>query len=453
MKLTPYSLLVVLIIVFASCSKTAKIPVPADAGLVIHIDAGSLSSKLTWDEFRQGELYKMMDEEVKDALMKKILHNPDSSGIDLQSDAYLFMRNRGRNGYFGVVGKIKDEKAFRNFVSGMRIGTPVKQGDISVIGEDQMILTWSDDQFVMVTDVPGSAYGIDRESGSSRYSKDSLVRFATEVYEIGGKQSIGSDERFASLLKKDGDAHFWVNSGRLYGNALPGVLGMTKIGSLIEGNISAGTLNFENGKISFQSKTYYNKEMSELIKKYPPKNADETMLAKLPSDNVVGALLMNYPPEGLKAFLSLLGLDGLINTFLADMNYSLDEFIKGNKGDIMFAAADFGLGQRSYYDSTTKQEYPLPATPTAKFLFATSIGDQASFDKLVTLVQEKIVKGGMLEKAGNIPYGIKNNIFVAGNDAALVNSYGGNKTHAFASKISGHPFGAYLNLQQLISGF
>lgn len=53
LKLTSLAFLATLVIVFASCSNKASVPVPEDAAIVIHIDGASLSSKLPWEEIKK----------------------------------------------------------------------------------------------------------------------------------------------------------------------------------------------------------------------------------------------------------------------------------------------------------------------------------------------------------------------------------------------------------------
>ena len=54
------------------------------------------------------------------------------------------------------------------------------------------------------------------------------------------------------------------------------------------------------------------------------------------------AMALNYPPEGLKALLTLFGVDGLVNNFMQEADFSVDEFIKANDGNLFFALSDFG---------------------------------------------------------------------------------------------------------------
>ena len=131
--LRPYSLLALLLILLASCGKKSNVPVPKNAGLVFHINGASLNSKLSWDEFKQGELYKMAKEEVKDALALKILENPDSSGVDIKSDAYFFLANTGANSYAAFTCNLKDDKAFARMMQTIEpMKTINKQGELSV---------------------------------------------------------------------------------------------------------------------------------------------------------------------------------------------------------------------------------------------------------------------------------------------------------------------------------
>lgn len=127
LKLTSLAFLATLVIVFASCSNKASVPVPEDAAIVIHIDGASLSSKLPWEEIKKSEWFRIANEEVKDDLAKKILDNPDESGINVKSDAYLFMKTRGRGGYVAFVCGISDEKKFEAFIGKAREGNKVEK--------------------------------------------------------------------------------------------------------------------------------------------------------------------------------------------------------------------------------------------------------------------------------------------------------------------------------------
>jgi hypothetical protein len=469
-RLTIY-LIPLLLIVFSSCSNKSSVPVPVDAAFVLHIDGKSLHSKLSWEEFKQGELYKSIYENLRfDKDIRKLIENPDSTGIDIQSDAFLFVTARGRGGYTGFTCSLKDEKTFANLVKeewGKNVSSTI--GDITVMKDDNVVVSWNPKRAVVIINTPlGAAYSpfseLGKEGGSGGNSRrydfpyDSLEKFALEVYSAKGSRSLGSNKRFSSMMNESGDAHFWVNPGNMYGASLGVILGMLpKAGVLLQDNATAATLNFENGKISVDAKSYYNKELTALYKKYSMKNLDEDMLKKIPSSDVAAVIAANYPPEGLKEFLVLLGVDGIINMFLGQMNYSLDEFVKANKGDILFAATDFAIRQTFVKYGEGKDTMSYPTTkPGVKLLFASSINDKASFEKLMGLLQKKIdeeapsvFKGA----ASNIPYRLVDNWFIAGSDSVMINSFGNSSSnHSFISRISGHPIGGFADIQKFING-
>lgn len=466
--LRPYSLLALLLILLGSCGKKTNVPVPENAGLVFHINGASLNSKLSWDEFKQGELYKMAKEEMaknegKNELAQKILDNPDSSGVDIRSDAWFFLANTGANSYAAFTCNLKDEKAFAGMMQQIEpMKTITKQGNLSVMkmGGDA-VLTWSNNRFVFI----GEANDLNRNpytggSGNrSTLTQDSLLKIAQNVYDIKGSSSIGNNSKFASMLKEEGDLHIWTSSGGLYNGALSQVFTMLpKLGNLLQGNFSASTINFANGKITMSSKGYYNKELLDLYSKYQMKNLDIETLKKIPAGDVDAAAAGNFNPEALQGFLSLIGVDGLANAYLSQMNYSIDEFVKGNKGDVVLAVSDFkivpnevsndiGNGQKQTYTSTK---------PEVKILFATSVKEKASWDKLMNIVHDKIAgEGGAAAQAmiDKVPYTLNSEWFVAGSDSAYVHAFGiKHIDHDFIRKISGHPFGAYIDIRKFITG-
>jgi hypothetical protein len=460
--LRPYSLLALLLILLGSCGKKSNVPVPENAGMVIHINGASLNSKLSWDEFKQGELYKMAKAEVKDELAQKILENPDSSGVDIKSDAWFFMANTGANSYVAFTCNLKDDKIFGRVMQKIEpMKTITKQGELSVMkmGNDAVV-TWSSNRFVII----GEGGDFNRTpylGGGSRstLTQDSLLKIAQNVYDIKGSKSIASNSKFSSMIKEEGDLHLWVGGGGMYNQALTQALTMLpKLGLLLQGNFSAATVNFANGKITMSSKTYYNKELKELYSKYNLKNIDESTLKKIPAGDVDAVFASNYPPEALQGLLSLIGVDGLANAYLSQLNYSVEEFVKGNKGDVIVAVSDFKMTpHETSYDIGNGQKQTYTTTkPEVKVLFATSVKEKASWDKLMAIIHGKIAEEGGQAAAqiiDKIPYTLNNEWFVAGSDSSYVHAFGSASIdHDFIRKLSGHPFGAYINIRKFING-
>ena len=153
----------------------------------------------------------------------------------------------------------------------------------------------------------------------------------------------------------------------------------------------------------------------------------------------------------------MLGVDGLLNVFLAEANISIDDFINANKGEILFSVSDFKIERKEMKESYGDGEAFTYKTelPSAKILFATSVKEKASFEKLINVLTETLNKEGAeaAEMLNKIPYTLTDKWFIAGNDSSAVHSFGTVSTnHDFISKIKGHPMGGYLNIQNFIKG-
>lgn len=456
MKRTPIlCLLAALVLLLASCNSGGKgdLYIPKDAALVFYINSSSLSSKLSWEDIKKTTWFQdAYNEASTDSLAKKIMDNPDASGVDVKSDFVFFMSKRGRGGYNVFEGSVKDAAAFEALVKKMSRKDKVeKDGDWNVmIADNSSVAIWNNSKFALINDMPlgnmnpmGGGGG-----GSTRFGADSLKIFAKNIMTLKGDASLYDDDRFAGIMKETGDMHFWMNSSALYSD-MAGMLSMMKVGALLEGNISAATINFEDGKITAKMKQYYGKEMEKAMDKWKFKKVDAATVNRIPSQNVIGAMAMNMEPEGLKEFLKAIGMDGFINMALQKANMTIDEIIGATKGEFVMAVTDLQMKDTvitmpSYGD---EQAMSMPTrTPDMNILFATTVNNKASFEKMMTT---------FTQEAGKIPfaYQLNNDWFVAGNKAETVNAFAtgsGNNKHPFTDKISGHPFGFYLDIQRLL---
>lgn len=457
-----FGLLAIALVLIASCRSADKsaIAIPKDAAVVLHINTSSLSSKLSWKEIQQTNWFKEAYADADDTLARKLLDNPDNSGINTDADLVFFVKKQGKNGYAVFEGGLKDAAAFESFNKKLKPkATASKDGDLNILKmDDEQIATWKDGHFIYVYNADFDKASRFSEEGESKPSviTDSLINFAKALYDLKGSNSLTSEEKFSSLLKESGDVHVWLNSENLYSGMLGGMLSTMKIGDLIKGNVSAMALHFDNGKIAIKSKTYYNDEVRKLLEKYKMKNIDADALSRIPSENIAGVFAWNYPPEGLKEFLKLAGLDGMINGFLGEIGYSIDEFVKANKGDLVVAVSDFEIKtEQVTYPSYEEGGAPYTYTktnPSAKVLFAVSINDKPAFDKLIGVAKAKI--GDAAEKtAPEVSYSLNDKWFAAGNSVDQVNKFlsgGANNKHAFVGKLSGHPAGIYVDLQKIL---
>ncbi len=465
MKRTPFPLLLIVICALSivSCKETNKTGamIPNDAGMVLHLNANSFNSKLSWDEVKQTNWFREMYDDASDSLAKKLLDDPANSGMDIKGDFVFFLKNHGNSGYMVFQGFVKDAARFEAFNKKIsKDAATTKDGEYNHIQlAGGTVVTWNKERFVYLIDAPqmNMAKNFSLEGGSytepSTLGADTLMKIGKSLFNLKSSTSLGGNEKFGDMIKEEGDLHMWVNSEHLYEGIGAGMLSMMKVNTLFQGNVSATTINFDNGKITMKSKGYYNKELSRLFDKYPAKEISADLVNRIPSQNVLAAFVMNYPPEGLKEFMKVIGVDGMVNGFLGKANYSIEEFIKANKGDIVIAVTDLAVADRIDTINIPGGE-PMThssSRPDAKVLFATSINDRAAFEKLIGTIK---AQGGEEFSQGipDITYNLNNDWFAVSNSKDYVTKFlaGGNNKHAFADKIGGYPFGGYIDIQKIL---
>jgi hypothetical protein len=449
-----------LAILFAACgNKGGKsgLLVPKDAAMVVHINSSSLSSKLTWEEIRQTNWFKQLSKESTDSTAQQLLADPASSGIDTKADLVFYLKKQGKGSYMVFQGSLTDASAFEKLLLQVHKEEPkeVKQdGDFSYMAsEKDGVILWDKSKFAFINnaEIPDMQSMGAGKPVISRFSADSLRMYGRTALDLKGEDNLDSDTRFADLVKDGSDIHFWLNSSG-YGG-MTGMASMMKLSLLFEGNVSAVSVNFDNGKITGKSKSYYNPEMTKLIEKHKPENVSSAVLNRIPSSNVAGVIAFNYPPQGLQEFLKVLGVDGMANGFLADMNYSIEEFVKANKGEVLLAISDVNMEPKvDVVPESGGTPNNTNWAPGMNILFATSVNDEASFQKLVTILEG--VSKNMMPGKSPMSYQIQNGWFAASNSDAHKNSFlagTGTTKQPFVDKISGHPMAMYIDLNKILT--
>jgi hypothetical protein len=436
-----------------SCKKGGKtgLLVPKEAAVVVYFNTGSLSSKLSWAEIKQSEWFKELQRKNSDTLARKLMNEPSASGLDTDKGFCFFLAPRGRGTYVSFQGSIKDEAAFEAMIKSTgEVGAPTKSGDLNVIESEGAVITWNKSTFVIVADAP--MYSAN-PSNVQRFPADSLTLFAKNIYALKGKALLDEDSRFADLIKGKGDMHMWLSASNLYNSAGMGMDMMTsmlKLSTLTEGNISTASLSFDDGKINFDGKQFYGKELTKIISKYKSKGIGDDLTNRLPSGDVLLAGAYSYPMGVIMDVVKMVGADGLANMFLGQKGITLEDIGKAFKGEMAFAVTD--MQQRvdtvkyDGYDGQTQSYATTKTDPT--FVFGAAIDDQKSFDKLYNTFSEELRKTP--SSAENIKTE-KGWLVISNSNEVSGAFYAGNNKPAYADKIKGHQLGVFFNLQKLFN--
>ena len=462
--------LLIIISTICSCnhSNTLGRMIPKNAMVIVQLNGRSLSSKLMWEDVKQSPWFtKIYSDSNTRQWIKKIMENPDLSGIDNKGDMVFFvLKATASEGEFVVKGDIKDVNNFESFCKNVSTsnGTVTDDGIKYLTLKNNGVVGWNSKKFAFVFNKTFPEYKNDSDlSHHAGYTGSlDLLAACKNLFHLKEDSSMRSNNNFTTLLNEPADIHIWQNTEEIVKNGPPlGMLGMLKLDVFIKNNVSAYAINFEDGKIDVKQKWYASKELMDVLKKYGGGNINAQMIKNIPSQDIIGMASLHFKPQGLAEIIKLTGMDGMLNMILSSQGFNLDDFVKANKGDIQIVATDLKITKDSSNNESTSvslnkwgdssEHFNQSGYHTsANFLFSASIGDKASFEKIMAAGKKL---GNKMKKDSGITYAMNENFFVLGNNDTYVQKYntGSNYTFTFLDKIKDHPISAYLDLNKILA--
>ncbi len=447
------SFISVIVLFFSSCAKKNEVGkmIPGNAIFVAHVNFKSMANKLSWKEIQQTDIYKkaMADSSMAD-WRKKLLENPSASGIDFDEGVVFFTADHAGNKYFAAEGKIKSQSDFDQFNKNLSGGTAIKNGEVNMLNlKENGVVGWKDKQFIYLMNAGNKMYNMGNWSDSSNLQNntapvDRSVEFSVlckNLFSLKTDSSLAKDDRFSSLLKETADIHVYQNTDAMLSNSPSmGMLGMLKLDAFTKGNVSTYAINFDNGKFDVSQKMFFSQQLTDIAKKYIGKSIDMDMIKKIPSNDVLGLLAINFKPEGITEMIKLTGIDGMINSYTQPMGFNLDDFSKATNGNWLVAFNDLNIS-----DSMHHPEY--------NYIFSAGIENKASLQKIVDAAKKTTSQMG---KDSLVNYVMNDKLFAQSNHYSFANQYlngNTNNTFDFGDKISGHPVAFYFDIHKLLSQF
>jgi hypothetical protein len=181
------------------------------------------------------------------------------------------------------------------------------------------------------------------------------------------------------------------------------------------------------------------------------------MIKRIPGKDIVALMALNFKPEGIRELVKLTNLDGFVNIGLNSMGFTMDDFIKANKGDIVIGVTDLSLKP----DTVTTNFEDQPENKFVKqradfnYIFSAAIADKDAFNKLIN-AGKKIGNTAMADSTKvPVAYNSNGTYFALGNTREHVDKFlaGANSSYDFINKINGEPFGGYFNIQAILNSF
>jgi hypothetical protein len=426
-------LVIAVMVIISSCKQNAPqlaIYIPKDAAFVLEVDVNTIKEKINSSGITLDSLVNMMDKHGSDLHWSDI----ENSGVDIKKPFFVFssainsMQN-GNTENAGVIAALSAQGKLESFLQKEWNAATVKSDkEYKYIDlKDGSVVGWND-KVVIISTVKQNK----QNNANEALSHQQL----TTLFSQKESNSLASVNEFKDALNKPGDIHFWSNASSHLSN-IP-MLGMTKLGTLFQDTYTDGVIDFQNGKAVVSSETHFNKTFSDMLKKYPSKEIDKSMISRYPQP-VNGFGVMAFNPKLIIDILHYLGYDTMADSYISQMGFSTNDIINAFSGDIAIIFSDFKM-----------EDKPIPylpgvpsKRPGGEFLVNMKIGDKASFDKVMTgLVNKNILtKNGdqyQLGFFGGHNFVIEttsNNLLIASDDALIKAYEGSTKNSALANDV------------------
>jgi hypothetical protein len=410
-------------------SKSKELNVPKEASMVVYLDGASITSKADWKDLLQADWFRRQKQMTKDSFDKQLLEDPEKSGVDLKSDFIYFMHKRDFITYSVFQGNLKSSSDFEKLLQQKNPGKKIEDvGAFNFMHVDNSgLVSWTSSKFIYIS-------GLQLMNANTAVGIDSLKAYASALYDLKKEASIESNEKYAALLKETGDIHFWTNSADALSDVQFGPTPVIAASAMMQGNITAGTINFENGRIVAKTKQYLNPTLSKLIERYNAKPLTADLLNHVsPGASIV--IAMNYHPQLIKDFLKISATESTADQALEDYDLTFDQLLTSTKGEILITASELGPQQGS--DEESEDDiFPFGG----KLLFAASLNNDSAFKKVEALIKQPFPGAATR---------IQNNWFLVGNSTATIDQFfASNNNTAVIQKLSGHPVGIYFDIQK-----
>jgi len=453
--------------------------IPKNALFVATINTKSLQSKLVKSQATIENIIRSIsgsDTAVNKG--KQEWEDLKASGIDLDENFYLAIDQIGGGMTTGkgstitsAIGGLKDAAKLEAYIKKKDPASEVrKEKDYSyatVKGDN--IVAWGKDVVIMMSyqrSMSPNDMVYDSTSGSFNLanpgnSTAELKKQLDNNFNLKEDETVAAIPEFRDLMQEKADASMWVNSTSSIEN-LP--IPLPKAKELFANSFTAAKIDFEDGKISIGSRSYYSKELRDILKNYTGPTADLGLIEHYPSDNIDGFAVFSFNPEVINGIVKYLEVGGVVDSYLTKMmgtNYTLQQALKAIKGDFAIVVSDLAIKPAT--DTSTRM---MPGSmPDFKMLMNIPVGDKTQMNRLM----DKLVEMQMLVKTNNeyrlntnmqrLGYQLRvddKNVFIA-SDENLLNQYktGSKKiniNNQVMSDFKGKSAVSYVNIESILNG-
>lgn len=421
MKQTKLILIAAILVsaLFWSCKDSAELTnaIPTDAIVVMHVDTKSLLTKADYKPLDNKLIKEALEKEKNNGSernkamtgkLEEFLKNPNSSGIDLIHDCYMYVGNTS----MGIIWGMKDAAKFKETLT-KTFEIPaeaIKEEDgISTIDLSGMAkVGWTKDKILIITAPASAMYGF------GQGNQPDMMELLKKQLKQTDKESLNSNKAFTEFVKDKKDISFFYsysNVSGLWSNMTSQMMGAygdqsttgldsvsSKLSDQIKGVNAAGFVSFEKGEIVAENKFYYDtpeaeKRFTELSGKLTQELKGDQM--KYLTEKPLFLAAMGINGGGIYNYLTDLGLmqffENIAGSNLNEMGVDLKSLISNVEGDISVSVN----GMKTVMKKVYYGDYEYPSTELEFSVFADLKDAKPTWDLIKNKVKEEAAKEQM----------------------------------------------------------
>jgi hypothetical protein len=392
-----------------SCKKAAPKQarhIPKNAVFVATLNTKSLKAKLAKNQATlENILRSIAGNDTSITKGKQEWEDLQASGVDLDDNFYIAVVQKGaamstNTGTMvtTTIGTLNDAKKLEAYIKKKQPNSEIrkeKNYSYTTVSGDNMV-AWAEDLVIMMSYQNSLNRKMEYDSTNQSYHFKDPVNSTNDMktamdgyFNLKEDESVVSIPEFRDLMQEKSDGSFWVNSSSGMAN-IP--MPLPKLNELFANSFTAATVNFEDGQVAVNSKSYYSDELRDIIKKYTGPTADLSAIENYPSNNINGFVAFAFNPQMINALVQHLEMGGMADSYLTKMmgsEYTLTDALKAIKGDFTMVVSDFqstavtgGPGQQAGSSANFKMIVNIP------------VGDKVQMNR----VMDKMVQNRMMVK-------------------------------------------------------
>lgn len=472
------------IVLIPSCNnKKAAGPlglIPKESSVVISVNPGRLMDKLAKDGMSIDRLEESILGDTATGAAPKpaaaFWSEAKETGIDFSQPAYIAIGIpsgiQSRHAPVRLIASIADEKAFEAWLKKQDPDTLFKEKGIhyAALNEGMLGHDGKTAIYVGATDADNLT-GMDaRRSGfndddDNDYSSDSARKEIARSFKLSRSESITAVKSFEDMPLGDNDMRIWMNYETGMSNMMKGDIGLVAAltEKLFKGSSNTTVVNFENGKITMQSRMYFNKDASDTILMSPPRSIDLSLLDRFPGKRLNFFMGMAVEPKMIKDLMGYSKLDGPANFGLALAGLKIDDVVNAIGGDMMLVGSDFSIASMKQLMEEDDAKGPGMLLNNANVALLAKVKSRELVEKILASpkVAEKITREGdyyvMTDGGQKVYISLGAEVLVASASKTLIEQYNaGTAKQAFdpavISKIKDKSMCFYMSMTSMYEG-